>query len=164
MKSISFLDQLIDHDLKPDYKNKSLSFNQQLVNDLNNLLNTRLFRESKLYYAFSENSNKHKEFNLEGLEHSVYNYGMPDFTYVSFESEESLQQLSLVIRRIIMSNDKRFSYVKVSVVPNNNKQERVLNLKISAEVITDPEPINIELDSKIYCREHGFSFQEHYYG
>lgn len=164
MKSFSFLERLIDEHLKPDYQGKSLGINQQLINDLNNLLNTRLFRESKLYYAFSENSNKHKEFNLESVEHSVYNYGMPDFTYVSFDSEASLQQLSLVIRRIIMSNDKRFSYVKVSVVPSKNKQERILNLKISAEVITDQEPISIELDSMIYCREHSFSFKEHYYG
>jgi type VI secretion system protein ImpF len=92
--------------------------------DLENLLNTR-------WRCLSSPA------GLEELERSLVNYGIPDFTGMSFADAESQRELRRILEHCIQHFEPRLRMVRVSLQPRGERQDRVLRFRIEAELRSD---------------------------
>ncbi|HAA72241.1 MAG TPA: type VI secretion system baseplate subunit TssE [Planctomycetaceae bacterium] len=138
----SILDRLIDEEPgnprdPPKSRHQVLrELKQSVRRDLENLLNTRW-----RCVAWPP--------NLDQLDVSVVNYGIPDFSGASMSAANDRSQLCSMIERIIRQYDPRFKSVKVTLLENQDGIDRTMRFRIDALLHADPEPEPVVFDSQL---------------
>jgi type VI secretion system protein ImpF len=138
----SFLDRLID-DNPGSQKEQPASRNQVLrqmkksvQRDLERLLNTR-------WRCVSWPP------DLEELELSLVNYGIPDFTGASMSAPSDRAELCQIIERVIRTFETRFKTVTVKLVENRDEFDRTLRFRIDALMYSEPAPEPVVFDTQL---------------
>lgn len=109
---------------------------QSVARDLENLLNTRC-----RCVRFPP--------DLEQLEVSLANYGIPDFTNVSFGSPDSRKQLRRIVEQAIRKFEPRFTKVQVQLLPHLDPTDRRLRVRIDALLYAQPAPEPVVFASQL---------------
>lgn len=138
----SILDRLID--LEPDKQQELPKSRNQVLRelktsvcrDLENLLNTR-------WRCVSWPP------DLEDLDVSLVNYGIPDFTGASMSQASERNDLRHIIEQVIRKYEPRFKSVKVTLVPNEDQFDRTLRFRIDALLYAEPAPEPVVFDSQL---------------
>ena len=81
--------------------------------------------------------------NLEELETSLVNYGIPDFTGIRFASANTQDELRSILEAVIRRFEPRFSKVRVELITNADSLDRTLRFRIDAMLHAEPvvEPV-----------------------
>jgi type VI secretion system protein ImpF len=138
----SVLDRLLDDEPTltrepPKTRNQVLrELKQSIRRDLENLLNTR-----RRGSGWPE--------NLEELERSLVNYGIPDITGASLGSDQSRRQFAQVVQRVIRQSEPRFQSLEVEVLDNAEPLDRTLRFRIDALLYAEPAPEPVVFDSAV---------------
>lgn len=109
---------------------------QSVRRDLENLLNTRWRAQPWP---------KH----LDELECSLVNYGIPDFTGISFGSAGGQQRLVETIEQTIRRFEPRLKHVKVELLPATDQADRTLRFRIDALLRAEPAPEPVVFDTQL---------------
>lgn len=110
---------------------------QSVRRDLENLLNTR-----SRAISWPE--------DLEDLDLSLVNYGIPDVTGMSFQGQRSREELRRVIQRVIEHFEPRLRSVEVEMLDPAEPVDRRLRFRIRAMLEVEPAPEPLTFDSEIY--------------
>ena len=148
----SVLDRLLDDDPAssreaPKSRHQVLrELKQSVRRDLENLLNTRW---------------RCVEWppNLDDLDVSLVNYGIPDFTGVSMSSRAAREQLRSVVEQVIRKFEPRFKSVRVKLLENADPADRSLRLRIDAVLYAEPAPEPVVFDSQLEPIDGTFAVQ-----
>ena len=138
----SVLDRLLDDEPdNPREASKSRNqvlreLKQSVSRDLENLLNTR-WRCT------------HWPPDLEDVDESLANYGIPDFAGANMGSAESREQLRRTVEQVIRQFEPRFKRVQVKLVGNADETDRTLRLRIDALLYAEPAPEPVIFDSQL---------------
>lgn len=138
----SVLDRLIDDDVTtqrelPKSRHQVLrELKQSVRRDLENLLNTRW-----RCVAWPP--------NLEELEVSLVNYGIPDFTGANMATAENREQLRQIVERVLQQYEPRFKSVRVQLLQNREREDRILRFRIDALLYAEPAPEPVVFDSQL---------------
>ncbi len=136
----SVLDRLLDDE--PQNQIESSEKRHQLLKemrssvrrDLENLFNTR--------YRVKEAPEE-----LEELEDSLLNYGLPDLATVNLIDLDSKKRFVRFLENTIRHFEPRFKDVQVNVLENADITDRTLRFRIEATMYADPMPEIITFDS-----------------
>jgi type VI secretion system protein ImpF len=139
---LSVLDRLLDEN--PGTQQETpLTYPQQLRilrqavrRDLEDLLNTR----RRVNGSPSE---------LNALERSLVNYGLPDVTYLNLVSAEGREEFRRLIEATIRRCEPRFKSVKVKLLENAEPLDRTLHFHIDALLAIEPAPEPITFDTRL---------------
>lgn len=85
--------------------------------------------------------------DLEQLEMSLVNYGIPDFTGIQFASPAAREELRAIIERIIRKFEPRFKSVRVGVVDDTESLTRTFHFRIDALLYAEPAPEPVVFDT-----------------
>ncbi|HEY1338057.1 MAG TPA: type VI secretion system baseplate subunit TssE [Bryobacteraceae bacterium] len=138
----SVIERLIDHDPKagadaPPTRNQSLRLlKASLRRDLEWLLNTRRTPEP----AGSEYAE---------LENSLFNYGVPDVSTLSWESHTDRARLARVLEQALLRFEPRIDHVKVTPLDAGQGLKHVLRFQIEGLLLIDPAPEVISFDTTL---------------
>jgi type VI secretion system protein ImpF len=138
----SVLDRLLDdhpeqqHELPKARHQLLRELKQSVRRDLENLLNTR-------WRCVSWPP------NLDELELSLVNYGIPDFTGVNMASPAERERLRRLIEQIVRKFEPRFKTVKVIMLANRDETDRTLRFRIDAMLYAEPAPEPVIFDSEL---------------
>lgn len=138
----SILDRLLDDDPQnrrdvPKTRNQVLrEMKQSVRRDLEQLLNTRWRCRSWPP-------------DLEQLEVSLVNYGIPDFTGANMSQAAEREQLRAVIERVVRKFEPRFKSVTVRMMENADEFDRTLRFRIDAMLYAEPAPEPVVFDSQL---------------
>lgn len=145
----SVLDRLMDDE--PDMTRELPRSRGQLLRelkqcvrrDLENLLNTRW--RAQPWPA-----------HLDQLERSLVNYGIPDFTSVSFGSSGGQQRLVEMIEQTVRRFEPRLKQVKVELLPPSDQSSRTLRFRIDALLRAEPAPEPVVFDTQLQANTGQF--------
>jgi len=134
------LDRLIDHD--PGNRREPPRGPLQIVKelkqavrrDLENLLNTRW--RCKAWPP-----------NMDELDVSLVNYGIPDFTGANLAVAPAREEFRRIIELVIRRYEPRFKSVRVELVENSDETDRTMRFRIDAVLFAEPEPEPVVFDS-----------------
>ena len=138
----SVLDRLIDYDPtasreSPTSRNQLLrDLKQNLRRDLENLLNTR--RRCQSWPK-----------NLDELERSLVNYGVPDMTGATLGLATGREQFREACEKALRLFEPRFTKVAVEMLKNPDLLDRTLRFRINAMLHAEPAPEPIVFDSAL---------------
>lgn len=138
----SVLDRLIDDDPGSQRENALQRYQvirnlkESLKRDLEQLLNTRW--RCRQWPP-----------DLNELEVSLVNYGIPDFTGVHFASAERQSELCGILRTVIRNYEPRLSDVRVEIVSDSYAQDRTCRFRIDALLMVDPAPEPVAFDTML---------------
>jgi type VI secretion system protein ImpF len=138
----SVLDRLLDDEPQsgrdaPKSRNQILrELKTSVCRDLENLLNTR-------WRCVSWPP------DLDQLDVSLVNYGIPDFTGRNMSLDEERQKLREVIEQVIRRFEPRFKSVNVKMLKNNDAFDRTLRFRIDAVLHAEPAPEPVVFDSQL---------------
>jgi type VI secretion system protein ImpF len=138
----SVFDRLIDDDIMtqretPKSRNQILrELKQSVGRDLENLLNTR-WRCA----AWPP--------DLEQLELSLVNYGIPDFTGANMGTAANRENLRQIVERVLQTFEPRFKSVRVELLENREREDRMLRFRIDALLYAEPAPEPVVFDSQL---------------
>ena len=138
----SVLDRLIDYE--PTASREAAKTRGQLLRelkqnirrDLENLLNTR-----QRCTSWPE--------NLDELELSLANYGIPDLTAGALGSSDAREEFYRVFETAIGLFEPRFTKVMVEMLRNTDVLDRTLRFRINALLRAEPAPEPIVFDSAL---------------
>jgi type VI secretion system protein ImpF len=136
----SVLERLIDRDPAagseaPPTRNQSVRLlKASLRRDLEWLLNTRRTPEA-VGREFQE------------LEHSLYNYGVPDLTAINRESTRDRNRLARIIEQTVNTFEPRLKRIKVTQLEAPSGAQHVLRFQIEGLLDMDPAPELISFDT-----------------
>jgi type VI secretion system protein ImpF len=136
----SLLERLIDLEPKnateqPVTRAKSVrQLKASLRRDLEWLLNTRRTPEA----VGSE---------FQELERSLFNYGLPDLTTLSWESNRDRSSLARMIEALLATFEPRLTHVRVSPIGEISATKTVLRFQIDGLLDMDPAPERISFDT-----------------
>jgi type VI secretion system protein ImpF len=102
--------------------------------DLENLLNTR-----RRPTSWPE--------DLEELEHSLVDYGIPDITGGGFGSRENREDFLRTVEAVIQRFEPRFRQISIRMLENAEPMDRTLRFRIDAELHTEPAPEPVVFDT-----------------
>jgi type VI secretion system protein ImpF len=129
----------------PDQRRRGHQSEAQLrtsvMRDLENLLNTR-YRVS----AWPP--------TLQELEHSIVNYGIPDFTGANMSSRNERQLFRQLVEDALRHHEPRFVGVRVEVVEPTDESDRTLRFRIHADLHAVPDPLPVSFDSQVDQATH----------
>ena len=108
-------------------------FRAAVQRDLEHLLNTRN-PYSDLSPDFAEASQ------------SVLTYGLADFSALNVTSSTDQLRLRQFIEQAIRTFEPRLAGVTATILPNTNKSERSLRLRIDARLLVEPTPEPVSFD------------------
>ena len=117
---------------------------QSVRRDLENLLNTR-------WRCVSWPP------NLDELDVSLVNYGIPDFTGVNMASPGERERLRHLIEQIVRKFEPRFKTVKVQMLANRDEADRTMRFRIDAMLYAEPAPEPVIFDSELEPLSSNFS-------
>jgi type VI secretion system protein ImpF len=138
----SVLDRLIDDD--PHTQQEPAKSRNQVLRelklsvrrDLENLLNTRW-----RCVAWPPDLNE--------LETSLVNYGIPDFTGTAFASSSDQEQFRKTVEAVIRRFEPRFKRVRVELLTDGESLERSLKFRIDALLYAEPAPEPVVFDTEV---------------
>jgi type VI secretion system protein ImpF len=87
--------------------------------------------------------------NLDELEVSLFNYGLPDFTGANLGSAEHQEEFRLIIKKVVERFEPRLRRVQVHLVKNPDPLDRTLRFRIDALLYAEPSPEPVVFDSSI---------------
>jgi type VI secretion system protein ImpF len=138
----SLLDRLLDDEPgvsrePPQSRHQVIGQMKQSVNrDLENLLNTRRrFMSAPV--------------DLPELEHSLVQYGLPDFTGRAMASAEAREEFRLTMEKTLRACEPRFKTVSVTLLDSDETLYRTLRFRIDALMYADPAPVELVFDSTL---------------
>ncbi|MBX2807119.1 MAG: type VI secretion system baseplate subunit TssE [Cellvibrionaceae bacterium] len=149
----SLLDRLIDHDPSiqdtpvKSYRVVLTEIKDSIRRDLENLLNTRLYR-------------KPLPEELTELDISIVNYGLPDFSMLQVNSDDGKHEFKEKVQSIIEKYEPRFKSVTVDLEHVGEHYERTLYMKISAVLMIEPDPIPLMFDSRVKTMDKSVILRE----
>jgi len=138
----SVLDRLLDEDPGatkelPRTRNQVLrELKQSVRRDLENLLNTRCCLTTL-------------PADLEELELSLVNYGVPDIMGTDLGSARQRDWFRHVLERVIGRFEPRFKSVKVELLENADPADRTMRFRIDALMHAEPAPEPVVFDSAL---------------
>jgi type VI secretion system protein ImpF len=138
--SLSFLDRLLDHDpksatdLPPSRARSVRQLKAALRRDLEWLLNTRQ-RPDPAGSEFTE------------LEKSLFNFGLPDISSLSWASQRDRTSLTKKIEEAVATFEPRISHLKVVPLESAAGAKHVLRFQIQGQLDMDPAPELIAFDT-----------------
>jgi type VI secretion system protein ImpF len=142
----SLLDRLLDRSLDKEpgvQRGPRRGYGQDLQDlqdavrrDLENLLNTR--RRCEAWPA-----------ECKTLEHSLTNYGLPDFMGMSLVSPEGREAFRQLLEKVIRLCETRLDKVKVSLLDNAEPLDRTLRFRIEALLCVEQPPERVAFDSTV---------------
>ncbi len=139
----SVLDRLLDDDpsvTREAEKSRSQllrELKQSVRRDLENLLNTRIS-----LYPIPE--------DLQELQTSVLNYGIPDFTGVGMGSRTQRTKLARIVQDAIQRFETRFKTVRVELVDDRGSlNDRTIRFRIEGLLHAEPAPEPVTFDSQL---------------
>jgi type VI secretion system protein ImpF len=138
----SVYDRLVDEDITAQHENpKSRNqilreLKQSVRRDLENLLNTR-WRCA----AWPP--------DLDQLDLSLVNYGIPDFTGASMGTAANRDHLRRIVERVVKTFEPRFKTVHVELLENREHEDRILRFRIDALLYAEPAPEPVVFDSEL---------------
>jgi type VI secretion system protein ImpF len=97
--------------------------------------------------------------NLEELEQSLVNYGIPDFSGASFRDSRSQRELRKLIERAIRLFEPRCQRVKVSVV-TDSRRDRKLRFRIETELVAQGHREGAVFESTLDVSSSTFSIKQ----
>jgi type VI secretion system protein ImpF len=136
----SVLDRLLDYQPHisrepPPKRHQVLSELKQAVRrDLENLLNTRV-------------RCRPCPPGLRELEHSLANYGLPDFTGIATGADRAREEMRRRLEEIIRREEPRFKTVAVYKVDGAEPLDRTWRFRIEALLNVEPAPEPVVFDS-----------------
>ena len=136
----SILDRLLDDEphnqLERDSgrEQKLAQLRNSVRRDLETLLNTR-FRVVE------------PPEELEQLEHSLLNYGLPDLATINTLNVNKKKEFVLSLEKLLKDFEPRFKSVKVKFRDNKDANDRTLRFRIDATLYADPFPEIVIFDS-----------------
>lgn len=138
----SVLDRLLDDEPEkttelPKSRHQVLrELKQSVRRDLENLLNTR-------WRCVSWPP------NLDELELSIVNYGIPDFTGAHMGAPSDRDRLRRIVEQVIRKFEPRFKTIKVALLENADDADRSLRFRIDALLYAEPAPEPVVFDSQL---------------
>ena len=138
--TLSFIDRLIDRDPKsatesPMTRAQSIRLvKSSLRRDLEWLLNSRQNPDAV--------GPEYRE-----LERSVFNFGLPDVTSLSWTSVNDRQKLSRLIQATVAHFEPRISRLKVVPLESTGSARHVLRFQIEGLLDMDPAPEHVSFDT-----------------
>lgn len=87
--------------------------------------------------------------DLDELNLSIVNYGVPDFTGTSLATDENREKMRAIVERVIRHFEPRFKSVQVKLLPNADSTDRTLRLRIDALLYAEPAPEPVVFDSQL---------------
>ncbi|PQO38939.1 type VI secretion system baseplate subunit TssE [Blastopirellula marina] len=145
----SVFDRLIDNDPfnsreAPHSQTQTMrEIRESVMRDLENLLNTRW--RCKSWPP-----------QLNELNNSLINYGIPDFSSIDLSSDMDRDSLREAIEFAIRTFETRFVSVHVEIPEKSRSEDRTLHFIIRAELHATPAPEPIVFDSKLEPSDHLF--------
>jgi type VI secretion system protein ImpF len=146
----SVLDRLLDEE--PDKQVEAPKSRHQILRelkqsvrrDLENLLNTRW---RCVYWPP----------DLEEIDLSVVNYGIPDFTGANMGGVADRESLRRIIEQVVRKFEPRFKTIKVTLLGNRDETDRTLRFRIDALLYAEPAPEPVVFDSQLEPTTHDFT-------
>ena len=143
----SVLDRLID--TEPERQSESSpsrgqllqELKQSVARDLENLLNTR--------YRCVRWPPDLDDTDQNGLEFSLVNYGIPDFTGAAMGAHGNRDKMRVIVEEAVRKFEPRFKRVQVKILDNADDTDRTLRLRIDGLLYADPEPEPVVFDSQL---------------
>lgn len=138
----SVLDRLIDYEPTmtrepPKSRGQLLRDLKQCIRrDLENVLNTR--RRCKSWPE-----------NLNELDLSLVNYGVPDLTNSALGTAEGREEFCRTFEEVVRKFEPRFARVNVEMLGATNPLDRTLRFRIDALVYAEPAPEPVAFDSSL---------------
>lgn len=138
----SLIDRLIDRELaagSDPYTTRAQSIRQlkaALRRDLEWLLNTRRNPE-----AAPE--------SLAEVSHSLYNYGLPDFSSLSLNSPRDRGQLLVQLEKTVALFEPRLLDVRVTMIEAPGSNSRTVHFQIEGLLQMDPAPEQVSFDTTL---------------
>lgn len=87
--------------------------------------------------------------NLEELDVSLVNYGIPDFTGVNLGAANNQDRFREILERVIVNYEPRLKDVKVELIRNPDPLDRTLQFRIEALLLAEPSPEPVVFDSAL---------------
>lgn len=87
--------------------------------------------------------------NLDELEVSLVNYGIPDFTGLNMGIAYDREQFRRTLEIIIRSYEPRFKKVDVRLIESSDKLDRTLRFRIDALLHAEPAPEPVVFDTAL---------------
>lgn len=81
------------------------------------------------------------------LEQSVYNFGLPDVTSLSWDSSRDRNRLARMIEQTLATFEPRLRQIKVDTIESGVGARHVLRFQIEALLDMDPSPELISFDT-----------------
>jgi type VI secretion system protein ImpF len=138
--TLSVIDRLIDHSPQtaseppPSRAQSVRQLKSALRRDLEWLLNTR-----RTPLAVGS--------EYEELEQSLYNYGLPDVTSMSWDSSRDRTRLARMIEQVLATFEPRIARLKVIPIESVGSARHVLRFQIEGLLEMDPAPEHISFDT-----------------
>lgn len=140
----SVLDRLTDlepriaADPRTTYADSLRQFKATVQRDLEWLLNTRRIPEPA-------------DDGFPELEHSLYNYGVPDITSLSSDSVGDRERLLLQVEETLQLFEPRLENVKISMIElQGESKRRELRFIVEATLRLDPTPEQVMFDTVLH--------------
>jgi len=87
--------------------------------------------------------------NLDELELSLVNYGIPDITGAALGGARNREQFRQIVERVIKHFEPRFERVSVQMLDNVEPLDRTLRFRIDALLHAEPAPEPVVFDSAL---------------
>jgi type VI secretion system protein ImpF len=138
----SLIDRLIDRDPRAEsdpHTTRAQSIRQlkaSLRRDLEWLLNTRRTPD-----AAGD--------SLAEVSHSLFNYGLPDFSALSLNSPRDRGHLLVELEKTVAIFEPRLKEVRVTLVDAPGNASRVVHFQIEGMLQMDPSPEQVSFDTTL---------------
>ena len=86
---------------------------------------------------------------LDQLDVSLVNYGIPDFTGSNMSQAAEREQLRSTMEQIIRKFEPRFKSVRIKMLENTDAFDRTLRFRIDAMLHAEPAPEPVVFDSQL---------------
>jgi len=83
----------------------------------------------------------------EELEQSLYNYGLPDVTSMSWDSSRDRTRLARMIEQVLATFEPRIARLKVIPIESVGSARHILRFQIEGLLEMDPAPEHISFDT-----------------
>jgi type VI secretion system protein ImpF len=87
--------------------------------------------------------------SLAELSHSLFNYGLPDFSALSLNSPRDRGRLLVELEKTVAIFEPRLQEVRVSLVDAPGQNSRVVHFQIEGMLQMDPSPEQVSFDTTL---------------
>jgi type VI secretion system protein ImpF len=87
--------------------------------------------------------------DLDQLELSILNYGLPDLIEVDLQSTAGRGQFQRILEKVIRYFEPRFKSVRVEVLKNASLLDHTVRFRIDAVLYAEPAPEPVVFDSSL---------------